>query len=285
MLDINELIQRSKFLEEAIGKIQQETSVGISEQGIKDLRNEYDEWYTDCLSILKEDQRDRFRAEYEGRWHHAKIKQFLSAPTKKSVLYKTPQEGDSDEVFPYWQHPFTTSFLAPISAQRQILLEASKRKDNLPDRFDPVLRVELIANRFHQVARQLSQRHAGRPTIEIEDEYDVQDLFHGLLKLFFDDVRAEEATPSYAGSSSRIDYLLKDHGIVVELKKTRSSMTVRELRNQLIIDIDSYRAHPDSLMLIVFVYDPDGVISNPKAVENDLSRRGGEFDVTVIISP
>jgi DNA-binding sugar fermentation-stimulating protein len=60
---------------------------------------------------------------------------------------------------------------------------------------------------------------ANRNTIEIEDEYDVQDLFHALLKLYFDDIRPEEYTPSYGGSASRVDFLLKDEQIIIEIKK------------------------------------------------------------------
>ena len=32
--------------------------------------------------------------------------------------------------------------------------------------------------------------------LSVTDEYDVQDLFHAILLLHFDDVRAEEVTPS-----------------------------------------------------------------------------------------
>jgi glucan phosphorylase len=62
--------------------------------------------------------------------------------------------------------------------------------------------------RFHLVARQLRERHNERSTLQIEDEYDVQDLLHALLKINFEDVRAEEVCPSYAGGSSRVDFLL-----------------------------------------------------------------------------
>ena len=68
------------------------------------------------------------------------------------------------------------------------------------------------------VARQLVRRHQDRSTLLIEDEYDVQDLLHSLLSIFFDDIRPEEWTPSYAGKSSRVDFFLKPHGIVIELK-------------------------------------------------------------------
>ena len=69
--------------------------------------------------------------------------------------------------------------------------------------------LERIFQKFHRVARQLRNRHNGRPTLDVNDEYDVQDLLHALLKMYFDDVRPEEWTPSYAGKSARMDFLLK----------------------------------------------------------------------------
>lgn len=133
-------------------------------------------------------------------------------------------------------------------------------------------RVKLIINRFHQVARQLRARYSDRNTLEINDEYDVQDLFHALLKLYFDDVRAEEWTPSYAGASSRTDFLLKNEKIIVEIKKTRKSLKSKEIGEQLIADSMRYQAHPDCKILICFVYDPEGIIGNPKGIENDLTK-------------
>ena len=44
----------------------------------------------------------------------------------------------------------------------------------------------------------------------MEDEYDVQDLFHALLTIYFEDIRKEEWSPSYAGGASRMDFLLPD---------------------------------------------------------------------------
>ena len=73
----------------------------------------------------------------------------------------------------------------------------------------PLLLIEQICWRFHLVARQLRFRHDNRATLDIQDEYDVQDLLHALLLLHFVDVRPEEYTPSYAGKASRMDFLLK----------------------------------------------------------------------------
>ncbi|MDO9212329.1 MAG: hypothetical protein Q7U23_00680 [Methylococcales bacterium] len=146
-------------------------------------------------------------------------------------------------------------------------------------------KIKLIIKRFHQIARQLRKRHSDRATLEIEDEYDVQDLFHALLKLYFDDVRAEEWTPSYAGSASRVDFLLKNEQIIIEIKKTRQGLKNKEVGEQLIIDTHKYQTHPDCKNLICFVYDPEGRISNPRGIENDLSKEFNGLPVLVFITP
>ena len=150
---------------------------------------------------------------------------------------------------------------------------------------DPLLLVEQICSRFHLVSKQLRTRHDDRNTLEVNDEYDVQDLLHALLKIYFDDVRNEEWTPSYAGGASRVDFLLKNEQVVIEVKKTRKTLKARELGEQLIVDIARYRVHPDCKRLFCFVYDPEGWISNPSGLENDLSKSETGFEVIVLIIP
>jgi hypothetical protein len=145
--------------------------------------------------------------------------------------------------------------------------------------------VERICERFHLVARQLRSRHDSRTTLNVADEYDVQDLIHALLKVEFEDVRAEEHVPSYAGKASRMDFLLKKEKLVLEVKKARPGLGAAEVGSQLIEDIARYRAHPDCRTLLCFVYDPEGLIGNPRGLEQDLSRPGEALDVRVFIRP
>jgi len=145
--------------------------------------------------------------------------------------------------------------------------------------------IEKLCSRFHLVARQLRDRHDDRDTLDVNDEYDVQDLFHGLLRIFFDDIRKEESTPSYAGKSSRMDFLLKDHKMVIEIKMTRKGLGAKEVGTQLIDDIARYKSHPECNMLICYVYDPEERIANPTGIENDLSSEQDGFIVRVIIAP
>lgn len=136
----------------------------------------------------------------------------------------------------------------------------------------PIEKIENIFDKFHRIIKQLELRHDNRETITINDEYDVQDVLHALLKLYFDDIRSEEWNPSYAWWSTRSDFLLKNEKIVIEVKKTRKWLDDKEIGKQLINDIANYKQHPDCDQLICFVYDPDWYIRNPRWLEDDLSN-------------
>jgi hypothetical protein len=74
-------------------------------------------------------------------------------------------------------------------------------------------------DRFHAAAVALASRNRkGREPLKLVDEYDVQYLLRALLALDFDDVRDEEPTPSHAGGSARVDFLLKSERAIVEAK-------------------------------------------------------------------
>ena len=144
-------------------------------------------------------------------------------------------------------------------------------------------RIMTIINRFHLIVKQLKHRYNSRETIEINDEYDVQDLLHALLYIYFDDIRAEEWSPSYAGKCSRQDFLLKKHNIVIEVKKTRKGLSSKELGDQLIVDIARYTSHPNCKILICFIYDPEERILNPIGIEKDLTSSKEGLNVIVKI--
>lgn len=145
-------------------------------------------------------------------------------------------------------------------------------------------KVYRICDRLSSVARQLQERYGDRDTIEINDEYDVQDLFHALLKLYFDDIREEEWAPSYAGKSPRIDFLLKQETIAVEIKITRSGRGNDDILEELSEDKEHYRAHPDCEFLVCYVHDPGYEISNPAGFEEDLSEDTDKLTTEVIVS-
>lgn len=146
-------------------------------------------------------------------------------------------------------------------------------------------KLESLLDSFHAFARQLQKRHANRSTISFNDEYDVQDALHAILKLHYADVRSEEYVPSYAGKCARTDFLLKVEAMIIEVKMTRKNLRDKEIGDELIVDIERYQEHPNCGHLICFVYDPQGLLANPRGLKNDLESKERSMGVTVVISP
>jgi hypothetical protein len=161
--------------------------------------------------------------------------------------------------------------------QERWQLDRSKR--------DTIALLHTLCRRFPLFARELADRHAHRPRFEITDEYDVQDAMHALLRLHFDDVRPEEYVPSYGGSRTRLDFLLKRERTVIETKMTRDGLAQRKLVEELTIDKAHYRNHPDCEALVCFVYDPAGRVDNTAALETDLAGVDAGLTTTIVVAP
>jgi hypothetical protein len=154
--------------------------------------------------------------------------------------------------------------------------------------------LERIFFRFDRIYRQLQDRHDNRPTIKIDDEYDVQDLLHALLHLYFADIRSEVTLPQFAGQNSRVDFVLKQEKIMIEVKiisqkeekKTSPKTKDKQLGTQLIDDIPRYKQYQDASTLIFFIYDPDNLMSNPQGIIDDIeTHSNNDFLVKVFIYP
>jgi hypothetical protein len=143
-----------------------------------------------------------------------------------------------------------------------------------------------LLSRFHQVQRQMKVRQRNRKSlVAIADEYDVQDLLHALLKINFSDIRPEDWVPSYAGGTSRVDFLLKAEQVVIEAKFATNKLKDREVGEQLLVDIAKYEQHPDCKTLVCFVYDPDGRLANPVGLRSDLEAKSTEkLKVVAVVS-
>jgi hypothetical protein len=142
-----------------------------------------------------------------------------------------------------------------------------------------------LCQRFHMVVRQLRLRGEYRSTLNIEDESDVQDLMHALLRLHFDDIGTDEWTPDYSSGAPRTTFLLDHDRLAVVVKKTRSGLSRKDLADQVRIDVERYRSRGRFTHLLCFIYDPEGRIGNPRGLENDLTTISEHFAVDVVVAP
>ena len=142
-----------------------------------------------------------------------------------------------------------------------------------------------VCLRFHAVARQLRLRKDYRATLEVEDDYDLQDLLCALLKGEFDEVGTDEWTPPYAGGAARTAFLLHGDRIAVVAKKTRSGLTPTDLADQVAADSSRFTGRDHCRTLFYFIYDPEGRIGSPKRLETDLTSVSDRYMIDVLVAP
>ncbi|GAA4603629.1 hypothetical protein GCM10023195_12130 [Actinoallomurus liliacearum] len=277
---LDQLLEEIKDIESRASRIQGEQRLELSDAEIDSLISDYQSWYARALDVLPAEFEERFRGEYEGGFFSPKIKSFLQAPGDINPLFNG---HDMNPLVQYWSKPFSTTFRGPLLNQRQILLEGKQKIQGPRSQSADLLIIERICRNFSEFLAPLTERSRGRTPLPMEDEYDVQDVLQGLLRIFFDDVRPEDYVPEQAGSRSRVDFLLKLEKIVVEAKMARVGLGYKEVAEQLIVDIERYKAHPDCGALVALVYDPDRRIRNRRALEHDLSRKHDGLPVYVYV--
>lgn len=130
--------------------------------------------------------------------------------------------------------------------------------------------LKVLVNGLPRAMHPLTHRRKGAVNLSFSSEYDIQDLLHALLRPWVSDIRPEEFTPSYAGSSTRMDFLLPAHSLVIEMKLVRDKPHGRRVGDELIADIDHYRAHPNCSILWCVIYDPGRLIPNVGGLVRDL---------------
>jgi len=154
-----------------------------------------------------------------------------------------------------------------------------------PSSLDELLRI--IFRGLPRAMQPLIHRRKGAQPLLFSSEYDIQDLLHALLRPWISDIRPEEFCPSYAGSNTRMDFLLPAHNLVIETKRVRDKAHASKIGDELIIDIEHYRKHKHANLFWCVIYDPDLFISNPKSIISDLegerSTPVGNISVKVII--
>lgn len=160
-----------------------------------------------------------------------------------------------------------------------------KEEGQKPSTIDELLRI--VIRGLPRAMQPLIHRRKGSQSLLFTSEYDIQDLLHALLRPWISDIRPEEFCPSYAGSNTRMDFLLPAHNLVIETKRIRDRSHASKVGDELIIDIEHYRRHQNASYLWCVVYDPELFISNPKGLIRDLegirATPEGKIDVKVVV--
>ncbi len=143
-----------------------------------------------------------------------------------------------------------------------------------------------LCQRIPYTARILATRsRKGKVAYTIKDEYDVQDLLHGLIRAYVKYSIQEEPLGKIAGTSSRADIAIEDIGILVEVKYVRSPNDQARIFKDLSSDQELYVKWEPLKVLICLIYN-SGDLRDPESMEKLSGARkirGKEFEMYVVL--
>jgi hypothetical protein len=129
------------------------------------------------------------------------------------------------------------------------------------------------------IDRPLDKRATIRPSALCPtNEYDIQHLLYAMLKPAFPTLRSEVSADSGV-AAVRADLFIDELSVIIETKCSRSSMTQRDLTEEIEADIVHYTAQH----IFFLIYDKDRIIKDPIPYQQSLSRPFGDKKITLII--
>jgi hypothetical protein len=145
-----------------------------------------------------------------------------------------------------------------------------------------------ILNNFSNAIQKITKnRRSGHAEFKIEDEYDVQDILYVILKSVFPTLRDEDAIPKVGGKSTKIDLILREEKILIEVKMLKGKdINETHFIEQLKVDFESYHECQWLNKLFCFVYDPykkTRDISNFQDMNGNRTKGGHSFNVELIV--
>lgn len=168
------------------------------------------------------------------------------------------------------------------------LLDVNIINNRIINKSPKELVIQVLKQFSNSIKKITLKRRKGHNLFSVNDEYDVQDLLYIIIKSVFPNFSYEEPITKTAGSSSKVEFCLKDEGIMIEIKMIKESDNdekkfIKELKE----DNESYYKYEGLKDLIFFIYDPNNKTRDANNF-NDLKGRrvksDYEFNTEVIYS-
>lgn len=148
--------------------------------------------------------------------------------------------------------------------------------------------IEQVCRRIGHTARILAnrQRIGSNPFI-ISNEYDVQDLLHGVLRAFIKFSVQEDPLHKVAGArASRADISIEDLGILIEIKYVHGPDDQKRIFDDFSKDLVLYSSWKPLKTLLFLIYN-SADLRDPEALEKLSGIKeinGTRFDTRIILS-
>ncbi len=111
-----------------------------------------------------------------------------------------------------------------------------------------------------------------RTEIRFTDEPELQNFIYSLLRSLFESTEFEDPTEKICETSNRLDFVLKDHKIIIEVKYVRDKRHAKKISEELSIDYPRYKQSKYGQTIINYIYDPNNHIANHGLFKKELKK-------------
>jgi ParB/RepB/Spo0J family partition protein len=109
-----------------------------------------------------------------------------------------------------------------------------------------------------------------RTSTKFNNERELQHFIYSVLRCLFCSTEFEDPTKKICGSGNRLDFVIRDHCIIIEIKYVRDEVHAKKIRDELLIDYPLYQKSEYGKTIINYIYDPNDYITNQDLFRKEL---------------
>jgi len=109
-----------------------------------------------------------------------------------------------------------------------------------------------------------------RTNTKFKNELELQNFIYSMLRTLFESTEFEDPTEKICGASNRLDFVLKDHKIIIEVKYVRDRNHAKKISKELSEDYPRYKLSKYGEKIINYIYDPNNYIANHNLFKRQL---------------
>jgi hypothetical protein len=144
-----------------------------------------------------------------------------------------------------------------------------------------------VCERLPRVAKILAVRERSKSPFAVEDEYDVQDLLHAVLRAYLKYSVREEPLGKVAGTrSGRADIAIDELGAIIEVKFVRNPHDQKKLIEDFAHDLVLYTKWPPLRHFVYLCYNSINLrdAEAMQQLEGPKEIRGIRFEAHVVLA-
>ena len=127
---------------------------------------------------------------------------------------------------------------------------------------------DLLFNYLKEAILEFEKRNKSK----FKNELELQNFIYSTLRALFVSVEFEDPTEKICGKFNRLDFVLKEHKIIIEVKYVRDKRHGTTVSEELSVDFPRYKLSPYGETIINYIYDPNNYITNQSLFKKQLKK-------------